>query len=106
MTLSENATTMSDAKEQFGPDPDDDEVVVLTQWDNMKSPTDSDYVTVFAGWYDYESVPLIPEGSHVDHYYIDEDGKSWSLEELIEGKPDWFDAPDDPPTWYTDSQSR
>lgn len=105
MTLSEHGTTLSDAKGKYGPDPDDDEVVVLIQWDKIKAPTSSDFVTAIAGWYDYESVSIQSPKSQIDYHYIDENDDVWSPEELVQGEPEWFDAPDDPPNWYDQSDT-
>lgn len=105
MSLIENATTLSDAKEQYGPNPDDDEVVVLTAWDDIKAPTSSDFVTAIASWHDYESVSIRSPKFAIDYYYIDENDDAWSPEELVEGEPDWFDAPDEPPSWYDESDT-
>lgn len=105
MTLSENATTLSDAKKKYGPDTGDDAVVVLTRWDDMKAPTSSGFVSAIAGWHDYESVSIRSPKVGIDYIYIDEEGGAWSPEDLVEGEPDWFEALDDPPSWYDQSDT-
>lgn len=101
MTLSENAMSLSEAAEEFGPDPDEDDMVVnLIRWDEMTDPLEDDLVSVVAGWRDHDSVSLWRAGPDISYYYVDEAGDVWTVDELAEGEPDWFEAPDPLPDWY------
>ena len=104
MTIQDDLYTLSDAVEEYGPDPDDEEVVVLIQWDDMKAPNDTDIATMVAGWHDYDSIGLMPNRPDVEWYYVDDAGEVFTLKDLIEGKPEWFDTPDPIPNWYQEDQ--
>lgn len=104
MGMIDDIDNLSDYAERLGPDPDDDISVSLLRWDNMADPLTSDLCTKIAGWEDYADVALWPPKTGVDWYYVDTEGNIFDIDEMVEGEPDWFDAPDDPPTWYADSQ--
>lgn len=106
MESGDSLITMSDAIEKYGPGPDDDEVVILLQWDDMKAPNDPDMVTMIVGWHDYESVGLMPPKPAIDWYYVDDEENVYTIDDMIAGKPDWFDPPDPAPSWYDRSESK
>lgn len=105
MGMVDDIDSLSDYAERLGPDPEDDISVSLLRWDNMADPLTSDLCSKIAGWEDYDDVPLWSPKTGVDWYYVDDEGNIFGMDEMVEGEPDWFEAPDEPPAWYTDSQS-
>jgi hypothetical protein len=105
MGVLDDIDSLSDCAERLGPDPENDISVSLLRWDNMADPLTSDLCSKVAGWEDYDDVPLWTPKLGVDWYYVDDESNIFDIDEMIEEKPDWFDAPDELPPWYTDSQS-
>ena len=99
VTLSDQAQTMSDAIEEYGPSEEDDIVVSLLQFDEMADPLTSDLFTKIAGWSDYESIGLHPPKVGITYHYVDQNGDQYTTEEMLDGDPEWFDPPEEDPEW-------
>lgn len=99
MTLSEQAQTLGEAIEEYGPEEGDDIVVSLLQFDEMADPLTSDLITKIAGWEDYESVGLFPPKVGITYHYVDQEGDQYTTEEMLNGEPEWFTPPEEEPDW-------
>jgi hypothetical protein len=100
MGLLDNAQSLSDAIEEYGPSKNDEVVVRLIQFDGMADPLSSDLFSPIAGWNDYESVSIMPPKMEITYHYVDDDGNCYNTEEMLDGEPEWFDPPEELPDWY------
>lgn len=99
MTLSEQAQTLGDAIEEYGPSEGDEIVVSLLRFDEMADPLTSDLFTKIAGWSDYDSISLFPPKTGVTYHYVDQKGNQYTTEEMLNGEPEWFTPPEGEPEW-------
>lgn len=98
MGLSDNAMTLSEAAETYGPD--GDTKVVVLRWDNWADPLTSDLVSPIAGYEDTDDVELRRPNTGTERYYVDRSGDVYDIDAMLAGEPDWFDPPAEPPDWY------
>jgi hypothetical protein len=99
MTLTDQAQTLSDAIEEYGPEEGDDIVVSLLQFDEMANPISSDLFTKIAGWNSYDDIGLMPPKVGITYHYVDQNGDQFTTREMLDGEPEWFDPPEEEPEW-------
>ena len=99
MTLTDNAQTLSGAVDEYSPEDSDEIEVRLIQNDEMADPTSNDAFTSIAGWADASDVGLMPPKMDISYYYVDSESDVYTTREMLDGDPEWFDAPEEEPAW-------